>query len=177
MIIKIRGDKVLVTESIKDYVDQKIGKLSKYFVKQNEVNANVLIKVKGKNQSIEITIPTKNFTIRAEECCDDLYAAIDLVVEKVESQIRRNKTRIESKTNRDKIKEIDYNFDTELEDSNNNKIVKRKSIDMKPMSEEEAILQMNLLSHSFFIFKNVDSDSVSVLYQRKDGDYGIIELD
>ena len=93
MIYNIRGDKILVTDAIKDYITEKLGRLDKYF-KNDELNVNVLIKVKGFNQTIEVTIPTPNFTIRNEESAEDLYAAIDLVTDKIERQIRKNKTKI-----------------------------------------------------------------------------------
>ena len=178
MNIKIRGDKLLVTEAIKEYVESKLSKLEKYFDKHGEVNANVLLRVGGRNQIIEVTIPTNHFTLRAEESHDDLYAAIDLVVDKLERQIRKNKTRIEKRLYKENIKEINYNFELEEDEiETSNKIIKRKTLDMKPMSEEEAILQMELLGHSFFIFKNSENENVSVIYKRKDNNYGIIEID
>ena len=172
MIYNIRGDKILVTDAIKDYITEKLGRLDKYF-KNDELNVNVLIKVKGFNQTIEVTIPTPNFTIRNEESAEDLYAAIDLVTDKIERQIRKNKTKINSKIKRNIIQ----NFEMDLEDNfdEDSKVLKRKKVDMKPMDEEEAILQMEMLGHSFFVFKNADTDSICVLYLRKDGNYGIIE--
>ena len=177
MNIKIRGDKLLVTEGIKEHVESKLMKLEKYFDKHGEVNANVLVRVGGRNQIIEVTIPTDHFTLRAEESHDDLYAAVDLVVDKLERQIRKNKTRIEKRLYKEKVKEINYDFEIEADEEETNKIVKRKTLDMKPMSEEEAILQMELLGHSFYIFKNDENENISVIYKRKDNNYGIIEID
>lgn len=177
MKINTRGDKLLVTESIKSYIDSKLNKLEKYFDNHDEISANVLVRVTGRNQTVEVTIPTNHFTLRAEEAHDDLYAAIDLVVDKLERQIRKNKTRIEKRSKKDKFKEINYDFNIELDEEEDNKIVKRKKLDMKPMSEEEAILQMNLLGHVFFIFKNIDDENICLLYKRNDGNYGIIEVD
>ena len=94
MIYNIRGDKILVTDAIKEYITEKLDKLNKYFDKTEEITANILVKVKGFEQTIEVTIPTPNFTIRNEESAEDLYAAIDLVSDKIERQIRKNKTRI-----------------------------------------------------------------------------------
>lgn len=174
MRYNIRGEKVEITSSIKSYIEEKIGKLDKYFENSENLDANVVIKVRGKEQKIEITIPAMHYTLRSEESHDDLYAAIDLTVDKLERQIRKNKTKINSKIK----KNIIQNFEMDLEDNfeeENSIVLKRKKVDMKPMDEEEAILQMNMLGHSFFVFKNVDTNSVCVLYLRKDGNYGIIE--
>ena len=173
-MLNIRGSKIKVTAAIKEYIEEKIGRLDKYFDNPNEITANVVIKVKGKDQTVEVTIPTKKFILRGEVTSNDLYAAIDLVSDKLERQIRKNKTRIKKKIDKTNI---DFNFDFKVEkdEKNESKIVKRKDIEMKPMSEEEAILQLELLGHSFFVFKNVKTNEVDVLYKRNDGDYGIIE--
>ena len=174
MMLNIRGSKIKVTAAIKEYIEEKIGRLDKYFDNPNEITANVVIKVKGQDQTVEVTIPTKKFILRGEVTSNDLYAAIDLVSDKLERQIRKNKTRIKKKIDKTNI---DFNFDFKVEkdEKNESKIVKRKDIEMKPMSEEEAILQLELLGHSFFVFKNVKTNEVDVLYKRNDGDYGIIE--
>lgn len=175
MVYNIRGDKILVTSAIKDYIKEKLGRLDKYFNKPNEINVNVVVKVKGFEQTIEVTIPTPNFTIRNEESADDLYAAIDLVSDKIERQIRKNKTKI-SKIEKDAAKKLNLVFEEAFEsDSTDSKIVRRKELDTKPMSEEEAILQMEMLGHDFFIFKDSETGKVSILYRRKDNNYGIIE--
>lgn len=174
MKYNIRGEKVEITPAIKSYIEDKIGKLDKYFENSSDINANVVIKVRGNEQKIEITVPAMHYTLRSEEAHSDLYAAIDLTVDKLERQIRKNKTKINSKIKRNIIQ----NFELDLEDSfeeDNSKLLKRKKVDMKPMDEEEAIMQMEMLGHSFFVFKNVDTDSICVLYLRKDGNYGIIE--
>ena len=171
----IRGDKILVTDAIKEYITEKVDKLNKYFEKPNEINANILIKVKGFEQTIEVTIPTVNFTIRNEESAEDLYSAIDQVVEKIERQIRKNKTKI-SKVNKDAIKKFNLNLISDDEDEEK-KIVKRKKLDTKPMGEEEAILQMEMLGHDFFIYKDMNTNNTCVLYKRKDNNYGIIETE
>ena len=173
MIYNIRGDKILVTDAIKDYITEKLGRLDKYF-KNDELNVNVLIKVKGFNQTIEVTIPTPNFTIRNEESAEDLYAAIDLVTDKIERQIRKNKTRLNRNT-KESVKEFNFDYEVKEEEASKEKIVKRKNIETKPMDEEEAILEMELLGHSFFVYKDMDTNNTCVLYKRKDGDYGLIE--
>lgn len=169
----IRGDKIKVTKAINDYVETKISKLDKYF-KDGNVNANVLIKLKGKKDAIEVTIPYDKYVIRSEEIHDDLYAAIDLVVDKLERQIRKNKTKLKKQTkSNDKIFNFDYEIDKQ-EEQKDNKIVKRKTLEMKPMDEEEAILELELLGHDFFIYKDMHGN-IKVIYKRKDGNYGIIE--
>jgi putative sigma-54 modulation protein len=171
MKFHIRGEKLEVTEAIKSYVEKRIGKLDKYFSNSNEIGANVLIKTHGISQKVEVTIPLKDIILRAEDSEKDLYTAIDLVVEKLERQIRKNKTRLSRKN----TKEIYINKVEDVEESNDS-IVKRKTIDLKPMNEEEAILQMNLLGHEFFVFENSDTNTNCVLYKRKDNNYGIIEM-
>lgn len=174
--IVIRGDKISVTKSIKDYVTEKLGRLDKYFENAKSIECKVLIKVKNFEQSIEVTVPTSQFTLRAEERHEDLYAAIDLVVDVLEKQIRRNKNRLGNKYRSVPKFEMNFDFDVPDEEIDNSVIVKRKNIDMKPMDEEEAVLQIELLDHDFFVFKNLDEDCVSVLYRRKDGSFGIINV-
>ena len=178
MKYNIRGDKILVTDSIKDYITEKVDRLNKYFEKPNLVTANILIKVKGYDQTIEVTIPTANFTIRNEESAEDLYAAIDRVSDKIERQIRKNKTKI-NKIEKDAAKKLNlvYIEEADAEEDVNRSIVKRKRLDTKPMDEEEAILQMEMLGHDFFIYKDRDTKNVCVIYKRKDGNYGLIETE
>lgn len=173
MKYNIRGDKMLITDAIKDYTETKLGRLEKYF-KDDDITANVLAKVRGNSQIVEVTIPTSKFILRSEEESDDLYAAIDLVSDKLERQIRKNKTRL-NRNVKDNIKEFNFDFDIKEGEEPKEKIVKRKDIEMKPMDEEEAILEMELLGHSFFVYKDMDTNKTCVLYKRKDGDYGLIE--
>ena len=174
MKINIHGDKVVVTKAIKEHIETKLAKLDRYFEKTTEVEAKVIIRVRGIEQIIEVTVPLSKFTLRAEEAHADLYAATDLVVDKLERQIRKNKTRLKkAKT----VEPIDFMIDyEEVDEDKIEKIIKRKTVESKPMDEEEAILQMELLNHDFFIFKNIDEDCVSVIYLRKDGAYGIIDM-
>ena len=171
MRIDIRGDKVKITEAIKSQIEEKLGKLDQYFENPEELKAYVVVRVRNKEQIIEVTIPTPKFTLRAETSEEDLYTAIDLTMDKLERQIRKNKTKM-----RRKFKDVlQYEMMMDItEDEEESSIVKRKAIELRPMDEEEAILQMELVDHDFFVFKNVDTESVSVLYKRKDGSYGII---
>lgn len=173
MRINVRGSKLKVTKPIQEYIEEKIGRLGKYFEDEN-IPANVLIRVNGIDQIVEVTILAKNVILRAEESHKDLYASIDLVTEKLERQIRKNKTRMKQKKVHPKLIDFNLSFETD-EEEETGKIVKRKQIEMKPMSEEEAILQMELLGHDFFIFQNSGIGAYCVIYKRKDGNYGIIE--
>ena len=174
MKLNIRGDKLEITDAIRDYVEDKLGRLDKYF-KDSNINANVLLKVKGNRQIIEVTVPTDKYILRSEEEHNDLYAAIDLVVDKLEGQIRKNKTKLKKQNIDNKYKDFNFDYELEEDEENNAVIVKYKEIEMKPMDSEEAILEMELLGHSFFVFKDVDTGNVNVLYKRKDGNYGLIE--
>ncbi len=173
MKMNIRGSRVKITSAINDYIEAKIGKLDKYLENPNDVTANVLVKVKGKDQTVEVTIPMKKLILRAEDTHNDLYAAIDLVSEKLERQIRKNKTRMKKRIK--EITDINIDFKVEKEEDEKGKIVKRKLVETKPMNEEEAILQMNLLGHDFFVFTNEATNQINILYRRKDTNYGIIE--
>ena len=175
MKYNVRGDKILVTDAIKDYITEKIDKLNKYFDEPDEITANILIKVKGYNQTIEVTIPTTSFTIRNEESAEDLYAAIDSVVDKIERQIRKNKTKI-NKISKNALKKLNLMYQEE-EKEEDTKIVRRKTLNTTPMSEEEAILQMEMLGHDFFIFKDSNTSNICILYKRKDNNYGVIETE
>ena len=179
MKLNIRCEKITVTQSMKNYITEKLDKVDKYFENPDEINANVLVKVKGLEQIIEVTALTKKFTLRAEESNEDFYAAVDLVVAKLERQMRKNKERLNKKYHNVETLEFNFNYEPEEKDEeeeNASAIVKRKNISMKPMDEEEAILQIELLNHDFFVFKNIDEECVSVIYKRKDGNYGIINM-
>lgn len=168
----IRGDKLKITSAMNDYIEEKLGKLEKYLKNSDNVRVNVIVKVKNHEQRVEITIPLKTYILRSEETKDDFYAAVDKAVDKLERQIRKNKTRMskQSKTNTDfDISEI------ETEKEEENKILKRKVVEVKPMNEEEAILQMELLGHQFYMYKDSETSKVAVVYKRTDGNYGILE--
>lgn len=172
MLLNIRGDKIEVTDSIKKYIEEKLKKLDKYFENPEDLKANIVVRTRGIDQIIEVTIPIKKAILRAEETNKDLYAAIDKVTDKLERSIRKNKTKIKKR----KVENMDVFLDFEVEDEEEQKIVKRKQINNKPMSEEEAMLQMDLLDHDFFIFQNAETNNMSVIYKRKDNSYGIIEI-
>ena len=172
MKINIRGEKMNITEAMKKYAEEKLQKLNKYIEDSNEITGTILFKVYGPKQKIEVTIPLKSCTLRVEEEGQDFYAIIDTSIDKLERQIKKNKTRLVNKRNKSKI---DFILDFEPEEENENKIIKRKQVELKPMDEEESILQMELLGHDFYMFKNIETNKMSVVYKRKHGDYGVIE--
>lgn len=174
MEIIIHGDKLKVTDAMKEYIEEKLEKLNKYLENSENVRASVIVKVKNHEQRVEITIPLKAFILRSEESKDDFYAAVDKTIDKLERQIRKNKTRIMSKqvkTNKD----FSMSAFADEEESDDKKILKRKKVEVKPMNEEEAILQMELLGHQFYMYKDSDTDQAAVVYKRTDGNYGVIE--
>ena len=175
MKFNIRGKNMDVTPAIKGYIEEKIGRLDKYLESPSDVSASIVVKVRGKEQIIEVTIPVNKIILRGEESHDDLYAAIDLVSDKIERQIRKNKTKLKKRKEKNNFVDFNYEFEIDKDEEKDETIVKRKTIEMKPMNEEEALLQMDLLGHEFFVFKNTDSECVSILYKRKDGNYGIID--
>ena len=176
MEIIIHGDKVKVTKAMSDYIEEKLQRLDKYLENSENVRASVIVKVKNHEQRVEITIPLKSFILRSEETKDDFYAAVDKTIDKLERQVRKNKTRLMSK----KVKQsYDFNFDSIVldkdEEKEDKKIVKRKTIEVKPMNEEEAILQMELLGHQFYMYKDSETNNPAVVYKRNDSNYGVIE--
>ena len=175
MEYNIRGKKFKITDDISNYVQNKLGKLDKYFENPDEFIASVVIRPDGPMQVVEVTIPAKRMILRAEEVHKDPFAAIDLVLDKLERQIRKNKTRMSKKANKERISGFVVDFDVAKEEKDTSKIVKRKEIELKPTSEEEAILQMNLIDHDFYIYRNSKNGEIEVVYKRKDGNYGIIK--
>ncbi len=172
MEIIIRGDKIKITDAMKKHIEEKISKLTKYLENSDNVRANVVVKVRNHLQIVEITIPLKSLILRSEEEQEDFYAAVDKTIDKLERQIRKNKTRLMAKQN----KTYDFSFSEfdEIEEDDSN-IVKRKKVEVKPMDEEEAIIQMELLNHQFYMYKDSETNQYAVIYKRKDGGYGVIE--
>ena len=184
---EIHGDNLTITDAIRNYIEDKIGKLERYF--NNVPNAVAHVKVKTYSNSatkIEVTIPLKDVTLRAEERHDDLYAGIDLITGKLERQVRKYKTRVNRK-HRDRgdqevfVAEVQEASPGEVSGAEESvsdseiEIIRSKQFSLKPMDSEEAVLQMNLLGHDFFIFTDRETDVTSIVYRRKDGKYGLIE--
>ena len=171
MEILIRSDKTTVTDAMKEYVKEKLTKLEKYTL-DTSIKATVMVKVRNYTQKVEVTIPLKTLILRAEEESEDFYSAVDLVISKLERQIRKNKTKLKKKE-KTGIKE--FNIDDIIELPEEEKEIKRKKIEIKPMNLEEAILQMELLGHNFYMYKDSDIKKIALVYKRRDGGYGVIE--
>ena len=173
----IRGENLEVTEAIRDYVVSKLEKIEKYFQADQELDARVNLKVyREKTAKVEVTIPLGSITLRAEDVSQDMYGSIDLVVDKIERQIRKNKTKIEKK-NRIKSGAGKLFTDAVVEEAaTTEKVVRSKTIDLEPMDLDEAILQMDLLAHDFFIYRDAEDNTTNVIYRREDGDIGLLEV-
>mgnify|MGYP000297486568 FL=1 len=172
MRYRISGKNIDVTEGLKTAVYEKIGKLEKYFTPDTEVH--VTFSVEKERQKIEVTIPVKGNIIRAEQVSNDMYVSIDLVEEIIERQLRKYKNKLLN------YKQATSNFnkafiEDEYTEDDTIKIVKTKKFAIKPMDAEEACIQMELLGHNFFVFRNAQTDEVNVVYKRKGNTYGLIE--
>lgn len=176
MKITLRGKNIEITEAIEEKVSEKLSKLDKYFIVSENVEAKVLVRTYPYGQKIEVTIPTEYVLLRAEVVDQDLYNAIDLVIDKLEGQIRKYKTRLNRKSKDNKLA---FNLASiePLEDEEEDVLVKTKTITPKPMDMEEAIMQMELIEHSFFVYRDTETDAISIVYRRNDGDYGLIETE
>ena len=174
MRITITGRNIELTAGIKEAVEEKLSKLEKYFKPDTDVN--VTLSVEKERQKIEVTIPTKGHTIRAEEVSNEMYVSIDLVEETLERQLIKYRTKIISKKmNAAANFKAEYLEDKYEEEEEEIKIVRSKRYDLKPMYPEDACIQMELLGHDFFVFVNAETDEVNVVYKRKSNTYGIIE--
>ena len=172
MRVIVYGKNIEVTEGLRNMLEKKLSKLDKYFVP--EVEATATLSTQKNMHILEVQIKIDGSFLRAEEATGDMYGSIDKVVDKLEGQLRKHKTKIERKYK----EQATIRFDSIPENGNNqeeNRIVKTKRFPIKPMSPEEASLQMDLIGHNFFVFLNSESDEVNVVYKRKDGNYGLIE--
>ncbi|MBD1381402.1 ribosome hibernation-promoting factor, HPF/YfiA family [Metabacillus arenae] len=181
MRYNVRGENIEVTPALRDFVEKKIGKLERYFDDPVEANVHVNLKFYNDQDSkVEVTIPLTELVLRGEEHNQDMYAAIDLVVDKLERQIRKHKTKVNRKLREQgSPKYMFVNDEPEKAavavDEEEHELVRTKRFNLKPMDSEEAILQMNMLGHSFFVFTNAETNRTNVVYRRNDGKYGLIE--
>lgn len=166
--------KVELGKEKKEMLIKKIDKLGKFF--NDEASADIVVNEQKDKMIVEVTIRTADMIYRAEERDEEVYNAADDVVEAITRQIRKNKTRLAKKLREGFSKEISFSGEA-LEEDVEFKIVKTKTHHVKPMSAEEAVLQMNLLGHSFFVFRNAQTNTTDIVYRRKDGNYGLIETD
>lgn len=167
----ISGKNIEVTEGLKTAVEEKIGKLDKYFTEDTEIH--VTLSTQKDRHKIEVTIPMKGNIVRAEQESNDMYVSIDLVEEIIERQLRRYKTKIIER--QQATVNLSKEFIEEEVDDEEIKIVRTKRFAVKPMDVEEACVQMELLGHNFFVFRNAETDEVNVVYKRKGNTFGLIE--
>ena len=166
----IRGENVEVTDAIRDYVVKRISKLQKFFEDSVEATAHVNLKVyPNRTYKVEVTIPLPYLTLRAEETSNDMYGSVDLVTDKLERQIRKYKTKVNRKSREKGLKNLEFVPSDDDSASDELKIVRTKQVSLKPMDPEEAVLQMDMLGHDFFVFQDAETNGTSMLYRRRDG--------
>jgi putative sigma-54 modulation protein len=181
MQVTVTGRHMHVTDPIRTYAEEKIGRIAKVFDAE-PMNADLVVRME-KNPAnptpavAEITLRMKRAVVRAEETAADMYAAIDMAVDKVERQMRKYKRRIIDKRNHGQVAIKTAPGDSQIAEQveEEREVVRTKTVDAKPMSEEEAMLQLELLGHDFFVFTHAESNVLNVLYRRNDGDYGLIQ--
>ena len=175
MRFEIVGKNISVTEGMRTKIEEKLGFLDKYILIDPNVIARVVCRVYPNTQKIEVTIPTKVGILRAEVEHEDFYAAIDLAIDKLEDQISRQKTRL-SRRHKDSLAESFIEKDEKVLEEEDI-AVKTKTITPEKMDLEEAIMRMEMLGHSFFIYVDNEDDEIAVVYRRNDGKYGLIETE
>ncbi|EFR31622.1 ribosome hibernation-promoting factor, HPF/YfiA family [Eremococcus coleocola] len=178
----VRGENIEVTQAIREYAEKKVAKLERFFTDVPDATAHVNLKVyPDKTAKAEVTIPLSFLVLRAEETTDDLYKSIDFVVDKLERQVRKYKTKINRKAKgggtirEGDLPDLAVSANSPEEEEPELEIVRSKRISLKPMSSEEAVLQMNMLGHDFFIYTDAETMETAIVYRRKDGRYGLIE--
>ncbi len=177
MNINVRGKNIEATPALVDYAQKKLGKLDKHFEQATDVQ--VVLSVIREEHIVEVTLNLNGLILRGEESTSDMYASIDMVVDKLERQVKKYKTRMNKSLRFRGMRTISEKHAAleaeERAEDDAPQVVRTKRFTLKPMSVEEAILQMDLLGHNFFVFTNAETDGVNVVYRRKDGNYGLIE--
>lgn len=176
MDITVRGKNIEVTPALRDYVEKKVGRITKYFSDVKDVHA--VLFVKKSEQIIELTVSVNSIILRAQESTNDMYTSIDLVVDKIERQLTKHKTKLNKKF-RNAAEHAVNKFHSDLLpdlqfDEEDFEVIRTKRFSIKPMTVEEAIMQMNLLSHDFFVYFDGEENAIRVVYKRSDGGYGLI---
>ncbi len=169
----VSGKNIEISDALRNKVSKKLGKLKRFFNPDTEIH--VTMAVERNRHILEVTIPFDGIVLRAEESSDDMYQSIDSVIDILERQIRKYRTRLEKKLHESAFEPDNFMLEEDIAEENEFKIVRSKKFAIKPMNVEEAVLQMNLLGHEFFMFGNADTQEVNVVYRRKDGNYGLIE--
>ncbi|MGB5824348.1 MAG: ribosome-associated translation inhibitor RaiA [Proteocatella sp.] len=179
MLVNIIGRNLRITEAMENNFEDKLSRLDKYFGKEQEAKVKVAAFKKTSEQKVEITIPFENGVVRAEASDVDVYNALDNAVEKLKKQLIKHKDKLMKMTHDsirfENIEEYNPEEDEVVIEAGESQIIKRKTFEYRPMSEEDAILQLEMIGHEFFAFHNHDTDKISVVYRRKDGYYGLIE--
>jgi len=179
MKYNIRGKHIPVTDALREFVEKKLTRLDKYFEAPITSEISVTMSVTKNDHRVEVTIPLPGLMLRAEEKSGDMYASVDLVVDKLERQIRKHKTKVNRKVRQESGIRTLFKDDSApvrvLDQEDEMELVRTKRFTMKPMNVEEAILQMDMVGHSFFVFANSATKEVNVVYRRSDGKYGLIE--
>jgi len=173
MRFEIVGKNVTITEPMRAKIEKKLSALQKYLLLDEDVTARVVARVYPASQKIEVTIPTKVGILRTEVEHEDIYSAVDIAIDKLEDQLRRQKTRL-NRRHRDSLAEA---FLLEAEEEEIDIPVKTKTLIAERMDLEEAIMQMELSNHDFYIYTDDESDRISVVYRRNNGGYGLIETE
>ena len=173
MKVKIVGKNIDITEAMRESITAKVKKLEKYSIISDEDTCKVLIKTHKTSQKVEITIPTKFAILRAEVRDDNAYPAVDKAIDKLTDQVRRQKTKLERKKHA--ALGTAKAFAEPLDDKVN--VIKTKSIRLEPMDVDDAVMQMELLGHSFFAYQDIETQKVSIVYKREDGEYGVLETE
>ncbi|MDK2919024.1 MAG: putative sigma-54 modulation protein [Candidatus Petromonas sp.] len=172
MRVIVSGKNMEVTDALKDAVTGKLERFSKYF--KDDIEAQATLSVEKHRQIVEVTIPLNGTILRAEEENDDMYSAIDRAIDKLHKQMEKHKTKLEKRYQGHETIRFEH-MPVSERNKEESKIVKTKKFAIKPMDPQEAVMQMDLLGHNFFVFTNAETDEVNVVYKRKDGNYGLIE--
>lgn len=178
MKIQVRGQHLEVTEALRQYVEKKIGRLEKYFNAPSVHIVQVTLSVVRDLHAIEVTMPVNGYVVRAEEKSGDMYASIDVVTDKLEKQIEKHKSKLNKRLKQEGIHSLFVEQEAAAAvavATDEADVVRTKRFAVKPMDVDEAIMQMDLLGHDFFVFSNAETEEVNVVYRRKDGAYGLIE--
>ncbi|MDR3348467.1 MAG: ribosome-associated translation inhibitor RaiA [Acidaminococcales bacterium] len=172
MNIAVRGKNIDITPALRDYVEKRVSKVTKYFSEVGNIHA--ILSVEKNQHCVEVTVPVNGIILRAQEITGDMYSSVDLVVDKIERQITKYKTKLMKRfrSGADRFRSELVPDSAAVEDEF--KVLKTKRFAIRPMSAEEAIMQMNLINHSFFVYFDADDESISIVYKRKDGNYGLL---
>ncbi|MDR1070472.1 MAG: ribosome-associated translation inhibitor RaiA [Gracilibacteraceae bacterium] len=179
MNVLVRGKQFKVTDALKEYAQKRVGKLSKFSDDFSDIH--VVLSVERERQKVEVTAPLSGFILRGEEATVDMFTSIDLVVEKLERQMMKYRKRIDRKRGKAQWEEAQLAHDIAAglvkpdDEEDDDNVVRVKKFPARPMSAEEALMQMNLLSHNFYVFLDMDTEKICVVYRRRDGDYGLLE--